>query len=204
MFVTSFVCWVFLLALLDRGFMQPQIDNTTPTPRAPVNWGYIDRETYASLKETRKTLSIDKFKNLYQKESEVCKHLSESSHAYVVLLDDRINKVLFGCERGVRFGELLNECYLGEQLNTYLSDEVTNGDAFYEILPVDNENFLVVVGRGFLHHLTQSKDAALQYVLACLGCLDRFNCEASQLNELYLRLLYVQGYHLLIQARVQS
>jgi hypothetical protein len=204
LFVTSFVCWVFLLALLDRGFMQPQIDNTTPAPRVPVNWGFIDRETYASLKESHKALSIDKFKNLCQKNSEVCKHLSESSNAYVILLNDRVNKVLFGYENGVRPSGLLNEHYLGEQLNTYLNEEVNNDDPFYEILPVDNENFLVVVGRGFLHHLTQSKDAALQYVLACLGCLDRFNCEASQLNELYLRLLYVQGYHLLIQARVQS
>lgn len=185
--------------------MQPQTD-TSPVVHTLLGHccGFIDRETYASLKESRKALSIDKFKDLCFEDNEACKHLSASSRTYLKLLNDRINYALFGYAKGVRSSGMLDEQYLDAQLVAYLNEAPEREDAFYEILPVDHENFLVVVGSGFLYHLTQSKDAAVAYVLACLSCIDRFNCASPQLNELYLRLLYFPGYHLLIQARVQS
>jgi hypothetical protein len=173
-------------------------------PPLSAHLNFIDRETYAGLKDSHHALSINAFKNLCAKDSEVNRRLSVSSQSYLALLNERVNYVLFGTGVFFAHADLHNEVFLREQLKASLEQECEESSSFYEILLIDNENILVVVGNGFLHHLTQSKDALQKYVLACLGCLDRFKCVSLPLNELYLRLLYIEGYHLLIKARAQS
>ena len=165
-----------------------------------VKWSFIDKDTYLALKNSKNSLPLDKFKGLTTSDSEVIKRLSPSLKSYLIELNASINYALHG-EQVIFDNPQDGQT---ELVKDFLNAEESLDSAFYEILPIDNENMLVVVSRGFLYHLTQSKDALLQFILACLGCLDRFNCTSLQLNRLYLRLLYVQGYHLLIKARVDA
>lgn len=166
-------------------------------PNPPV-WCFIDRDTYNSLRQGGRGLLLTDFTGLMLGQSPVRNKLSDSTIEYINLLNNEIQYALFGGNSSTGQEYLLN------QVKGYLNTPCDRDTPFYEILPIDNKSFLVVVENGFLHFLTQSKDTLLQYVLTCLSYLDRFKCEMSQLNKLYLRLSLVEGYHLLIKARVQS
>lgn len=177
---------------------------TTADVTVPI-WNFVDRSTYNALRQGGRGPLLTDFIGLSKGVAPVQNKLSISTLDYLRLLNERIHYVLFGT--GVATDPHASnpeQEYLLKQLNAYLNDSAESDTPFYEILPIDNKSFLVIVENGFLHFLTQSKDTLLQYVLTCLGCLDRFKCEASRLNELYLRLSFIEGYHLLIKARAQS
>ena len=73
----------------------------------------------------------------------------------------------------------------------------------YDTLPIDGQTLIVVVQKGFLNHLADSKDNYRAFVLACIRCMDRFNCDLSQLNQLYLRLQLTSAPYELMRCRIQ-
>lgn len=180
----------------------------TSSIKTPVQWHFIDRATYSSLREGPKALTLTDFVNVGCGVSPAHNKLSHSTLRYVLEMNRRIRYVLFG-EDIVMCGALDDvvsdmHSYLKEQLAEFLDAEVTDCSTFYEILPIDDKSFLVVVENGFLNYTTQSKDTFKEFVLACLGYLDRFKCDPVHLNKLYLRLSFIKGYHLLVRARAAS
>ena len=180
----------------------------TSSVKKPVQWHFIDRPTYNSLREGPKALTLQDFVNLSCGESPAHNKLSHSTLKYVLEMNRRIHYVLFGedCVRSERIDDLATDMhqYVKEQLSQFLDVEDGGHTTFYEILPIDDKSFLVVVENGFLNYTTQSKDTFKEFVLACLGYLDRFKCEPLHLNQLYLRLSFIKGYHLLVRARAAS
>lgn len=73
----------------------------------------------------------------------------------------------------------------------------------YDALPVDGQNLLIVVQKGFLYHLADNKNNYKQFVLACIRCMDRFNCDLSRLNRLYLQLQLSEAPFELLRCRIQ-
>lgn len=171
--------------------------------QSQTNWRFIDRQTYSALNENRHVSVVGDFCDIWHKDTKACKQLSEASFEYITFIDKTLKKVLLGEICSVIGKETLNSNYLEQQAKSYLNDQSAENTSFYEIQLIDNQNFMVVVGKGFLHHVTQSKDNLLAYVLACLSCLDRFNCNYMQLNTLYLRLAYIKDYTLLIKNKAQ-
>lgn len=76
-------------------------------------------------------------------------------------------------------------------------------EPLFEILPVDGENFIVIMENGFLHHVTSTKDNLEQFVLACLRSQYQFKSEKSLLIEMYLNLRLIPAFHSLISLRVR-
>lgn len=72
---------------------------------------------------------------------------------------------------------------------------------FYEIFPTSGQRQLIVVEKHFLNHLTQSKDSCKAFVLAYLSHLDHFGLTNVSLNELYLKLLFVEEFHKVLTLR---
>lgn len=156
-----------------------------------------------ALNENRHVSVVGDFSDIWHKGTKASEQLSESSFEYICLIDEFVKQVLLEHSVCSNNNQTVNGTYLKEQAKQYLNDETEGNTSFYEIQLIDNQNFMVVVGRGFLHHVTQSKDNLLAYVLACLRCLDHFNCSYLQLNTLYLRLAYVKDYTVLIQNKAQ-
>lgn len=73
----------------------------------------------------------------------------------------------------------------------------------YDTLPVDSRSLVVVVQQGFLNHLANNKDSYTQFVLDCIRCMDRFNCDTSQLNKLYLNIRLTGAPYELLRCRIQ-
>lgn len=185
----------------------PQID------LGHTEWKFIDRATFRSLLENSRAATLLDFASLGKPGGVISNKLSVTTAEYVALLNDRIHYTLFGTSTVIsetttghvhRQKTHTEDAYLLEQVNAFLDNVDEADDVFYEILPIDDKNFLVVVESGFLNLLTQSKDTLLQFILACLGYLDRFKCDSSQLNRQYLRIKFIEGYHLLVKARAQS
>lgn len=180
--------------------MLPVAGNSQSQP----SWRFIDTQTYAALKETRHALDPQKFKELWYPDSSSAKRISASTHTYITFVDELVKQVLFNTlSYASQSKKSLDHTYLEMQAKAYLKDKAEPNTLFYEFMPIDSENFMVVVGRGFLYHVTQSKDNLQRFVLACLGCIDHFNCTDLQLNTLYLRLNFIQDYTVLLQAKAQ-
>lgn len=183
----------------------------TPHPSVagalPARWHFIDRPTYNALRCSSRPLDVTDFVNLSDGISPAHNRLSLSTQEYTRMLNRELQYVLFEAVAPVRDGDnsdaTAQSQYLREQLRSFLEDESGGNTAFYEILPIDGKSFLVIVESGFIQFITQSKDSLIEFVLACLGCLDRFKCDASQLNKLYLRLRLIPGFHTLVKARAQ-
>lgn len=73
----------------------------------------------------------------------------------------------------------------------------------YDTIPINDHGLLIVVGDGFLYHLASNKDNYIQFILACIRCMDRFNCDLSRLNKLYLQLRLSGAPYELLRCRIQ-
>lgn len=177
------------------------LTSSTPTQ---VTWHFIDRATYNTLRQGIKALDLVDFVDLSNGKSPAHNRLSESTLKYIMMMNERIRYVIFGDSGIGSDGKPSQDDYLYKQLEQFLQETYETVTSFYEILPIDNKSFLVVVENGFLDFTTQSKDNLKEFILACLGYLDRFKCDPGQLNQLYLRLSFITGYHLLIKARASS
>lgn len=177
------------------------------TVQPSVHWHFIDRDSYNSLRKGADALTLQDFVNLSCGVSPAHAKLSDSTLKYIREMNNRIGYVLFGQDYAdpscKSVGDSMDK-YMKEQLRQFLDDDVTGHTSFYEILPIDDKSFLVVVENGFLNYTTQSKDNLKEFILTCLGYLDRFKCNAGYLNQLYLRLSFIKGYHLLIRTRAAS
>lgn len=136
--------------------------------------------------------------------------LSVMTHAYLVELNNYLSELVIGTtpishhlalsereKEYTRFavhGDMTEECYAQLGDTQKLS---------YDTLPIDGQTLIVVVQKGFLNHLADSKDNYRAFVLACIRCMDRFNCDLSQLNQLYLRLQLTSAPYELMRCRIQ-
>ena len=133
--------------------------------------------------------------------------MSTMTHAYLSHLNNKLSELALG-----------QQCFypgpaITERERKYIEDAVMadmtqecpteQSQLCYDTVPVDGNKLLVVVHKGFLNHLAGSKDNYEQFVLACIRCMDRFNCDLSQLNHLYLLLKFVGATHELLRCRIQ-
>lgn len=136
--------------------------------------------------------------------------LSVMTHAYLVELNNYLSELVIGSN------PISSHIPLSEREKDYICFAVQGdmteehcvplGDTqklSYDTLPIDGQNLIVVVQKGFLNHLADSKDNYRAFVLACIRCMDRFNCDLSQLNQLYLRLQLTSAPYELMRCRIQ-
>ena len=162
---------------------------------------FIDRRNYKSILDGgHVTLGdLTKVVNSYLPKP---KSISTLTHEIIKTINYRCYQTLFGIDlSGFDVLSSQEKTYVYEAVKEILAVPQTEEGAFYEILPIDNQAFLVIVENGFLHHLTLTKDNCVAFVLACLRCQDQFSCEKSQLNRLFLNLQLNQQYLRLLQVR---
>lgn len=136
--------------------------------------------------------------------------LSVMTHAYLVELNNYLSELVIGST------PISTHVPLSEREKNYTRFAVQGdmtaehcvplGDTqklSYDTLPIDGQNLIVVVQKGFLNHLADSKDNYRAFVLACIRCMDRFNCDLSQLNQLYLHLQLTSAPYELMRCRIQ-
>jgi hypothetical protein len=136
--------------------------------------------------------------------------LSVMTHAYLVELNNYLSELVVGniqISTHVPLSEREKE-YTRFAVQDDMKGEccVPLGDTqklSYDTLPIDGQTLIVVVQKGFLNHLADSKDNYRAFVLACIRCMDRFNCDLSQLNQLYLRLQLTSAPYELMRCRIQ-
>lgn len=137
--------------------------------------------------------------------------LSVMTHAYLIELNSYLSDLVFGhiCDSiyiplSQRESDYTKFAVRGDMSPTEacaLSDEAQK--LSYDTLPIDAQTLIVVVQKGFLNHLADSKDNYRAFVLACIRCMDRFNCDLSRLNQLYLRLQLTSAPYELMRCRIQ-
>lgn len=162
---------------------------------------FITRSHFKQLSEKGVTMSQMADVSSYSKLS--C--ISQNTHIQMLVLNQRLLKFFLGYDVfDITYGLPKNDpivIYAETNFNnTQIIKGVVGGSTdelgtYYEIFPVDGQRLLVVVENYFLNFLTQSKDNCKQFVLDYLRCLDKFGLVSNQLNEFYLKLLFVDLYH---------
>ena len=173
---------------------------TQSGPPGAARWIFVDRDTYTALGVNSRNFTHTDWLHLVGDVRKLDNVMSAHSLSFVLQLNQAVCSCLYGLcvaqdpglsselpDTRSEVGEFLTRCD-----DTALS---------YEILPIDGQSFLVVVGGGFLHHMTHSKDSVQRFVLHCLGHLDRFKRSDTALDQLYLKLLFVPQYETLLRLR---
>lgn len=179
------------------------IDQATPVAQQGVNVVFIDADSFHNKLQSTKFTIHDYVQMVLQRK----RHPSVSAltFGYFLQLNDFLqlnvlmqsNVVLDMSERAptltaaelnyVKDSVLMD---LTQPSGTYLQAESQNTETkvSYDTLPLDGQTVVVVVQKGFANHLADSKDNFRGFVLACIRCMDSFNCDKTQLNQLYLSL----------------
>ena len=169
-------------------------------PPGAARWIFVDRDTYTALGANSRHFTVTDWLHLHGDTKKLCSSMSVHTLAFVLQLNDAVTHCLHGLTP-IRQLDITPELpdtrseaqeFLTRPIETVLS---------YEILPIDGQSFLVVIGGGFLHHMTHSKDSVQRFILHCLGHLDRFKRSDAALDQLYLKLLFVPQYETLLRLR---
>lgn len=164
---------------------------------------FVDRKSFNNLQG--RDFAITDFPKVVNNYSDQHSAISAMTQDYMRFLNNEMHRILFG----IRLGD--QACRLNSTDITYIKDLFINNlsasyetpDSFYEILPISDTEYLVVLENGFLHYLTSTKSAPEEFTLACLRCMHKFKCDKSQLIRLYLSLRLIDGYNQLLSLRVQ-
>lgn len=177
----------------------------TPVTRLAIT--FVDKDSFSRLQSAH--LKLDDFVSLANN-SKPSSALSVMSHAYLCELNRVLSDVVLGYIPDIlapaqTTKESQYTAYaVWEDMTQNHTGLVDQGaELSYDPLPVDAQHLLVVVQKGFLYHLADSKDNFKQFVLACIRCMDRFNCDLSQLNQLYLQLQLSEAPFELLRCRIQ-
>lgn len=182
---------------------QPELDvERTSMASYPV-LTFIDRLTFNNLQG--RDFKLSDFPKAVQNYGTRPNSISVMTHEFVRFLNNEMYRILFGINLGPSETQLdlTDTTYIREMFLERLTGEGKAQDLLFEILPVTDTEYVVVLEKGFLNYLTSTKAAPEEFVLACLRCMHHFKCDTSQLIRLYLKLRLIDSYHKLIAVRIQ-
>lgn len=164
---------------------------------------FVDRKSFTNLQGRQFNLSD--FPKVVGNYSDQHPAISTMTQDYMRYLNNQLYYILFGVNLGDQKYRLSNTdaTYIRDLFFTNLVNEYATPEAFYEILPVSDTEYLVVLENGFLNYLTSTKNAPEEFVLACLRCMNQFKCDKSQLIRLYLNLRLISDYNKLLAMRIR-
>lgn len=164
---------------------------------------FVDRQSFSKLQG--RDLALRDFINITQNYGESHKSISTITQNFMRYLNNEMYRVFFG----TRLGDLEHQMditdmtYIRELFIERLTGSENPQGLLFEILPVTDAEYVVVLEKGFLNYLTSTKAAPEEFVLACLRCMHHFKCDKSQLIRLYLNLKLIEGYHKLLSLRIR-
>ena len=188
---------------MEQVVKETLVNTPSASPRERGCLFFIDKRTYAAL--AHKGADLLQLVASVQDDLLRCPGLSALAEQSLRDLNDRLSMGLFGtqdrtavyAQRSVtetRYQQDLYECeYLQEHLGV---------EKYFEILPLSSAKYLVVVEKGFVHHVTSSKAALQAFLMGCLQEQVKFGCDTSQLHRTYLNLQLNDGYEQLIRLRL--
>lgn len=164
---------------------------------------FVDRKSFNNLQG--REFKLSDFTKVVGNYSEQHPAISTMTQDYMRYLNNQLYYILFGTTLGDLKYRLNNTdaTYIRDLFFTNLVNEYATPVAFYEILPVSDTEYLVVLENGFLNYLTSTKNAPQEFVLACLRCMNQFKCDKSQLIRLYLNLRLIADYNKLLAMRIR-
>jgi hypothetical protein len=192
--------------------LQRQVTAQLPYPSVNVTQkfpvlSFVDRQSFNTLQGHNFTFSD--FPKVLSNYAEQHPAISKMTQAYLCHVNNEMYRILFGNDfekyRDQVWGDFTKAETQGfhDQFLSVMSDEwPVNSGSLFEILPVDGENYLVVMENGFLHHVTSTKGNLEEFVLACLRHQHQFKSDKSLLIEMYLNLRLIPAYHTLMRLRV--
>lgn len=164
---------------------------------------FVDRKTFNNLQG--REFNISDFPKVVDNYGSSHKAISAMTQDYMRYLNNEMYRIFFGTMLGDQKYRLTSTDinYIRDLFISNLVNEWNTPDSFYEILPISDVEYLVVLENGFLNYLTSTKSAPEEFVLACLRCMHQFKCDKSQLTRLYLNLRLNADYHKLLAMRVR-
>lgn len=169
--------------------------------KKPSNLLFIDRNNYVNI--------LDKKFSLSDLVDVVCGYkandrLSPLTTMIIMEINNKLTKALFdqGFYHPNEFlvsGKLSNadHKYVGHYVKDALSKEGENNcvvdlscedKKYYELIPLANNDILVVFEGAFFENITESKDKLQKFVLDCLCHQYKFGSDLGPLMKLYLSL----------------
>lgn len=172
--------------------------------RESVEIAFVTQDLFVRLQSAN--FKLDEFIKAV-KLSQTPSMMSTMTHAYLSHLNKKLSKLVLG-KQWLYPGPAITERerkYIKDAVKADMVQEcpTEQSQLCYDTVPVDGNKLLVVVHKGFLNHIAGSKDNYEQFVLACIRCMDRFNCDLSRLNHLYLLLKFVGATHELLRCSIQ-
>ena len=175
-----------------------------------LNFQFVDRRNFNRLQSAH--FQLKDFENL------VCKNTSDkvsvTTQAYLTYLDKLLNEQVLSVD--LHYDPPAQAPHEVEYTHSAVWQDMTVLESYrvaavdtdpsllcYDTIPINDHGLLIVVGDGFLYHLASNKDNYIQFILACIRCMDRFNCDLSQLNKLYLQLRLSGAPYELLRCRIQ-
>ena len=175
-----------------------------------LKFQFVDRKNFNRLQSTH--FQLKDFENL------VCKNTSDkvsvTTKAYLAYLNKLLNEQVLGVD--LHYDPPAQAPHEVEYTRSAVWQDMATLDHWdvtavdtdrsllcYDTIPINDHGLLIVVGDGFLYHLASNKDNYIQFILACIRCMDRFNCDLSQLNKLYLQLRLSGAPYELLRCRIQ-
>lgn len=166
--------------------------------KKPSNLIFIDRNNYNNLLD--KKFDLSDLINSINGEKENTR-LSSLTTAIIFEINDKINKAFFDqyFYAPVKFSlfNKLNNTDL-KYVDSYVKDSLCKSEEvciysdaskkYYELIPLMNNDILVVFEESFFSIITESKDKLKEFVLDCLCYQYKFNSSLEYLMKLYLNL----------------
>lgn len=191
---------MFTTNLGGIGYAEPILDvSHTKLPTLT----FVDRKSFNNLQG--RDFAITDFPKVVNNYGEQHTAISAMTQDYMRFLNNEMYRILFGIRLGDQAYRLnaTDATYIKDLFLSNLAASFDPPESFYEILPISDTEYLVVLENGFLHYLTSTKSAPEEFTLACLRCMHKFKCDKSQLIRLYLSLRLIDGYNQLLSLRVQ-
>ncbi len=181
----------------------PEVCGSEINTRRFPTLSFVDRKTFNNLQG--REFDISDFPKVMENYGSSHKAISAMTQDYMRYLNNEMHRIFFGTNLGDQKYRLssVDINYVRDLFISNLVNEWSTPVSFYEILPISDVEYLVVLENGFLNYLTSTKSAPEEFVLACLRCMHQFKCDKSQLTRLYLSLRLNADYHKLLAMRVR-
>lgn len=168
--------------------------------------GFIDNTYFKSLSDKNTSIEdIYDYTRVYENRKE---SVSNLSLAYIEYLNKELFRILVNIDLGdcknlvsSQERDYIKTKFKAEVLSPSL-DYIPQDNLCYEIIPVNNDKFLVVISKGFINYVTSTKENYKEFLLSCLRAFDRFNCSTSAINKLYVNLLLNDKYLDLVKLKI--
>lgn len=150
---------------------------------------FIDRQNYDNLLD--RDFNIDNLVKSLNDTTFEDTSISFLTKAYLVYLNAKLSDILF------------NDNFYKEFFNNVIKSNLTNREfefidskfkeefnsnssleKYYELITLPGNGILIVVEEGFLHHITESKNNLLKFILQCLCYQYKFKSVFESLDEL--------------------